>query len=154
MECHVNNVKTVTDHLEALDDAVAEKDLVMILISSLPEDYNNLITALETLKEEQLTWTYVRDRVISEYLRKKGGVKQQSPQDAFTAGNSGGRGGGGGRQNNFNTNKQRNNFNTNYSKGKQGGGGGFQQQQNKKSTMKCHECHEFGHFRRDCPKYL
>ena len=30
---HVNNVKTISEHLESLDDAVLEKDLVMILIA-------------------------------------------------------------------------------------------------------------------------
>ena len=72
MTTHVNQLKTISEHLEALDDVVQEKDLVMILISSLPDDYNNLITAMETLKEEKLTWVYVRDRVLHEYERKRG----------------------------------------------------------------------------------
>ena len=45
---------------------MAEKDLVIILISSLPDDYNFLITALETIAEEKLTWDYVRDRLLHE----------------------------------------------------------------------------------------
>ena len=45
---------------------MAEKDLVLILISSLPEDYNYLITALKTIAEEKLTWDYVRDELIRE----------------------------------------------------------------------------------------
>ena len=48
---HINNIKTIAEHLEALDDAVAEKHLVMILLSSLPAEYNNLLTTLETLKD-------------------------------------------------------------------------------------------------------
>ena len=85
MVSHVNNLKTIAEHLESLDDAVAEKDLVMILISSLPVEFNNLITALERLKEEALIWTYVRDRVINEYERKKGDAKQKKEiiQDAL-----------------------------------------------------------------------
>ena len=69
---HINKLKTISEHLEALDDAPPEKELVMILLSSLPKEYNNLITTLETLKEEKLTWDYVRDRIITEYERKKG----------------------------------------------------------------------------------
>ena len=46
MTNHVNQLKTIAEHLEALDDEVKEKDLVMILISSLPDEYNNLITAM------------------------------------------------------------------------------------------------------------
>ena len=37
---HVNSLKTISEHLESLGDVVAEKDLVMILISSLPDEYN------------------------------------------------------------------------------------------------------------------
>ena len=43
---HVNYVKTLAEHLEAVDDNISEKDLVIILISSLPDEYNYLITAL------------------------------------------------------------------------------------------------------------
>ena len=68
---HINNIKTISEHLEALDNPVSEEDLVMILFTSVPEDYNNLVTTLETLKEEKLTWVYVRDRLITEYERKR-----------------------------------------------------------------------------------
>ena len=56
---HVNYIKTLAEHLEAVDDIIVEKDLVIILISSLPEEYNYLITALETIAEEKLMWDYV-----------------------------------------------------------------------------------------------
>ena len=52
---HINYIKTLSEHLEAVEDPIEEKDLVIILISSLPEDYNYLITALETIAEEKLT---------------------------------------------------------------------------------------------------
>ena len=42
---HVNYIKSLYEHLEAVNEAVAEKDWVIILISSLPEEYNSLITA-------------------------------------------------------------------------------------------------------------
>ena len=124
MVAHVNNLKTISEHLEALDDEVAEKDLVMILISSLPEEYNNLITALETLKEDKLTWNYVRDRVIHEYERKKGDGKQKKEtQDALFI-------------------DRRNQF-------KKGQG---KQNYNNTAKFKCHYCHEKGHFQKDCPR--
>ena len=84
MVTHVNNIKTIAEHLEAINDEVAGKFLVMILISSLPNEYNNLITTLETMAEYKLSWTYVRDRVIHEYDRKIGGGNQkETPQDAL-----------------------------------------------------------------------
>ena len=70
---HINYVKTLAEHLEAVDDAVLEKDLSIILISSLPEEYNYLITALETIADEKLTRNYVQDRLIHEFDKMKNG---------------------------------------------------------------------------------
>ena len=44
------------------DRAVNLKQLVeiLILISSLPDEYNHLMTALETIAEDKLTFNYVR----------------------------------------------------------------------------------------------
>ena len=64
---HTNYIKTLAEHLEAVDDEITEKDLVIILISSLPEECNYLITALETIGEEKLIWNYVRNRLIHEH---------------------------------------------------------------------------------------
>ena len=54
MVAHINHVKTIADRLEALDDTQSEKDLVYILMSSVPSEYRALITTLETLKEDQM----------------------------------------------------------------------------------------------------
>ena len=78
---HVNNIRTIADQLESLDDVIEEKYLVMILLSSLPQEYNNLLTTLETLKEDNLTWDYVRDRVLTEYDRRKA-TEKQAPRTA------------------------------------------------------------------------
>ena len=48
MTKYINHIKTLSKHLEDIDDRIAEKGLVILLISSLPEEYNYLITALET----------------------------------------------------------------------------------------------------------
>ena len=39
MTAHLNNLKEIAEHLESLDDPVLEKDLVMILLTSLPVSY-------------------------------------------------------------------------------------------------------------------
>ena len=70
---HVNYLQTLSDHLEAVGDPIAEKDLVIILISSLTKEYNHVITALETLAEDRVTWSYMRDRVIHEYEKLHNG---------------------------------------------------------------------------------
>ena len=60
-----------------------EKDLVIILISSLTDEFNYLITALETIKEDTLTWDYVRDRLIHEAEKMKGNTLVVKSNDAL-----------------------------------------------------------------------
>ena len=122
---HVNNLKTISEHLEALDDEVLEKDLVMILMSSIPESYNNLITTLETLREERLTWEYVRDGFITEFERKNGGKEEKVEKGIFGTEKGG--------ENAWYTNSGKH-YNKNVIQ----------------SKFKCHYCQETGHFIRDC----
>ena len=51
MLSYVNYLKTLAEHLDAVGDPVLAKDLVIILISSLPEAYSHLINAFETIAE-------------------------------------------------------------------------------------------------------
>ena len=78
---HINDIRTIADQLEGLGDEVAQNDLVMVLLSSLPDEYNNLITTLETLEESRLTWEYVRDRLLTKYERRS--VKQRDVNAAL-----------------------------------------------------------------------
>lgn len=82
---HINYIKTLSEHLEAVGDPIEEKDLVIILVSSLTDDYNYLITALETIAEEKLTWDYVRDRLIHEHekLHKSSSEKVHQENEAL-----------------------------------------------------------------------
>ena len=57
---------------------------MILLISSLPDDYNYLITALETIAEDNLTWDYVRD-IIHESEKKK--PEAEYSADAFFTSN-------------------------------------------------------------------
>ena len=129
---HINHVKTIAEHLESIDDPVRDKDLVMILISSLPPEYNNLITTLETLKADNLTWNYIRDRLINEYDRKKSAGDNSNSDALFTSGG-----------NRTGRNPQQ--------KGKPGGKKSNQNNQDK-FKYPCHYCKEKGHFKRDCEK--
>ena len=119
---HVNYVKTLSEHLDAVGDPIQEKDLVIILISSLPEEYNHLITALETIAEERLSWDYVRDRVIYEYEKLNCDVeanakREMKVEDAFL------------------TEKVQS-----------------QRKFSKPKGVKCFYCHKKGHFAKDCYK--
>ena len=79
---HINHIKTLWEHLEAIDDRRAEKNLVVLLIISLPEEHNYLITALVTIAKDHLTWDYFRDRLIHESQKKKS-CEAEKPIDAL-----------------------------------------------------------------------
>ena len=66
MTKHINYMKTLAEHLSAIDHEITEKGLVIILIGSLPEKYNHLITALKMIADDHLRWNYVRHRLIHE----------------------------------------------------------------------------------------
>eukprot|EP00795_Rhopilema_esculentum_P012375 gene12375-3031_t len=119
---HVNYLKTLSEHLDAVGDPIKENDLVIILISSLPEEYNHLITTLETIAEERLSWDYVRDRVIYKHDKiNNGGVsttkKEVKIEDALLM--------------------ERGKYQRNISRSKEG---------------KCFYCQKKGHFAKDCYK--
>ena len=62
MKNHINHIKTLPEHLETISNSTAEKDLAILWISSLSQEYNYLITTLETVAEDHLTWDNVRER--------------------------------------------------------------------------------------------
>ena len=126
---HINKLQSIRESMEALDDPVSDRDFVMILMSSLPAEYNYLITALETIKEGTLTPNYLRDRLIAEYDRRNA-ERTKKLEDALYVKSHG----NGNRGNRGNHNE---------------GSGAGKKNLNK---FKCHHCKEKGHFSKNCPK--
>lgn len=70
MEKHINDLENLTEQLSALGESIAENLLIAFLLSSLPESYNTLITALETRPEQDLTLSLVKNKLIEEFQRR------------------------------------------------------------------------------------
>ena len=45
---HIEKLRVITEKLEDIGDTMKESELCIILLSSLPENFHHLITALET----------------------------------------------------------------------------------------------------------
>lgn len=52
------------------EDKLSESWKVAMLLSSLPKEYDSLVTVLETRKEEELTFALVQQKVIADFERR------------------------------------------------------------------------------------
>ena len=137
MTAHIDHIKTISDHLAGCGDPILENDLVMILISSWPPEYNNLVTTLETLSEDKLTWTYVRDRAIAECDRISRRKDVQKSDIAFNT-----------RHDNDGFSRERG-LDTGRGRGR---GRGSTNSPVVKKQKQCFKRRKTGHLIRDCPE--
>ena len=85
-------MEDLIDKLAAFGENLAEHLTVAFYLSSLPESYGTLITALETRPEEDLTQELVKSKLLEEYRRRteQASVKHEAGgEKALKATNSG-----------------------------------------------------------------
>jgi len=70
MEVHLNKLATMANELEAIEATILDEVKMMVLLKSLPNNYQNLITTLETLRLIDWTWD-VSTRLLNEELMKR-----------------------------------------------------------------------------------
>jgi len=70
MERHLIQMQDLIDQLASLGETLAEQLTVALFLSSLPESYGTLITALETRPEADLTIELVKNKLLEEYVRR------------------------------------------------------------------------------------
>lgn len=96
---HIIYIKTMSEKLQAIDDRISEKDLVIFLISSLPKKYNYFIETLKIIAEDHLTCDIIKNekkkkrRNFAKLSNRMMLISYQnltrSPLDVFTAKNVG-----------------------------------------------------------------
>lgn len=70
MEDHLLKLMKYYDELCEIGHVVDDKQFVSIIMTSVGEDYDNLITALDCRKEDELTLDLVKCKLLDEYERK------------------------------------------------------------------------------------
>jgi len=81
MEIHINLMLNIVDELAALGEVLKDKLIIAMLLSSLPESYSTLVTALETRAEDELTLQLVKGKLIDESKRRKDLKLQEDFED-------------------------------------------------------------------------
>lgn len=86
VENHISEMLELFERLVSLDEKFEEHIVVAIILSSLPENYDNLITALESRPEKDLTKEFVIGKLRDEYLRKTNGNKSTNDECVMKVG--------------------------------------------------------------------
>lgn len=90
MQTHVNKLIELRYQLEGVGHKINTMMMIMVLLDSLPKDYENLVIALETQKE-LVDFDFVCNRVLEEFGRRKSQVTNDNEDDqlAFNANEKG-----------------------------------------------------------------
>ncbi|KAK2580008.1 hypothetical protein KPH14_010773 [Odynerus spinipes] len=70
MERHINGMLNMVDELEARGESIKERMVIALILGSLPDSYNTLVTALETRPEIDLTLELVKGKLLEEEQRR------------------------------------------------------------------------------------
>lgn len=92
MQSHINKIREIADQLEAIGDPVKDRELAIILLSSLPERYNALIISLEARPPDEITFDAVSSRLLAEEERQResGDISIKTEGAFYSLGNKSG----------------------------------------------------------------
>lgn len=121
---HISHLRSLHDQLKEMGVNVEDKELAMTLLASLPEEFKPLITALDAVDDENISYEKVKNMLLNDVDRTS---DSKTAEDAFSA-----KRGWGQRGKQYNRNDKKNNVPV--------------------FKGKCHKCQEKGHYARDCPK--
>jgi hypothetical protein len=69
MKGHIDRIETTVSKLAAAGHEIPEDEKVMILLTSLPEAYDNFVMALES-KDSKITWDFLVGRLYDEEFKR------------------------------------------------------------------------------------
>eukprot|EP00794_Sanderia_malayensis_P002818 gene2818-3255_t len=125
---HINRLKSLHEQLKEMGAAIDDQELAMTLLSSLPEEFKPLITALDAVGEDNMTFEKVKGMLLNDIDRNRDIGQSKSSENALYVKKSGGFKKGSGRHDRTGSTPQK------FFRGN------------------CHYCKQQGHFARDCPK--
>ena len=88
MEEHLKEMKGLAEKLAAIESPISEEDQVVTLLGSLPESYQNVVTALEA-RTDDLSLSYVQQTLLYEEKKRNGAAKMVGERDSALVANKG-----------------------------------------------------------------
>ena len=127
---HISHLRSLHDQLKEMGVSIDDTELAMTLLASLPEEFKALITALDAVGEDNLSFEKVKGMLLNDADRSFDTFYARKSEDAFSARRSMG-----------------------HKRGKQGRGPSGpvnnEVKYDKPFRGTCHNCKEKGHFARD-----
>lgn len=77
---YTTRLQVMVDRLRGAGGTVLEEDIIIIMLRGLPESYSPLIITLDTVPKNMLTMSYVKQRLMNEYMRREGPDSMTEPE--------------------------------------------------------------------------
>jgi hypothetical protein len=71
MLVHINMVKALADQLRSIEVNIADEDVYIILLMSLPPSFDNLVTSLESMSTKDVDLQFIVGRLLHEVSKRK-----------------------------------------------------------------------------------
>lgn len=95
LSSHLLKFETLVREIKSTGATMEENDIVCHLLLTMPQEYDIVVTGLETLSKETLTLSFVKNRLLDEKAKRKGDGKstknETSHSTAFTSSANGNR---------------------------------------------------------------
>ena len=82
---HISHLRSLHDQLKEMGVSIDDKELAMTLLASLPEEFKALITALDAVGEDNLSFEKVKGMLLNDADRSLDTVYARKSEDVFSA---------------------------------------------------------------------
>ena len=86
---HINRLKSLHEQFKEMGAAIDDQELAMTLLSSLPEEFKPLITALDAVGEDNITFEKVKGMLLNDIDRNRDIGQPKSSENALFVKKSG-----------------------------------------------------------------
>ena len=80
---HLTYMTSLAEQLREMKEDISPRKFATVVLSSLPESYDNFLTSLNAQNAEDLDWENIKGLLIEEYMKRKEKNEKQKPDDAL-----------------------------------------------------------------------